>query len=209
VSKNKIDWFAIRNGPNFQDILNRETLEVLTATPNLELVTLNEIGCYHSVGASDTQMDRVYQAMKDEYTTLHKVPESWIYKGVFPGIWTVLFDPIIMVQDREIHMIRFFFREGYYLFDRRSKDHCKLISKWGDQGRENPWQEMRDYTYKAPLSTRMYQHDLPGHKQFYVDNNFGAVIGGYSKRSCRIAPVIVLSDAVEKVEFFNQSPRPK
>ena len=44
----------------------------------------------------------------------------------------------------------------------------------------------------------MKSNEYPSHKGFYEDNKFGALIG-YSDY---ISPVIVLTDAIEKIEFL-------
>lgn len=191
-----INWTRLKkkNYNLWRGILGKQTLAMLKSSSMLELSQLNEIGCFHGIPKKET-----FEIMKQEYEKEKGIPETWISKGNWPGIWVALFDPenVASYSSRLSHIIRFYFKDKFYLYDIYSKKHQKV---WEDEkgiDDSDPWSKLLNEEGLS-LEERMKRLSFPYHKNFYQQNKFGAVIG-YSDY---ISVVITLPESVEKVEFI-------
>ena len=71
-----------------QDNLRKETSESLRGSDRFELSKYNQTGYYHKVISMEE-----FKAMKRYWDMEKRVPQEWIIKGNWPGIWTALFKP--------------------------------------------------------------------------------------------------------------------
>lgn len=191
----KINWTELkRDYLTWREELYRITKELLTSSDRVELSKYNNDGYFHHV--SETKHFRL---MQEDYERNKRVPEEWLSKGNHPGIWTAMFNPHNTYSRAHlpIQIIRFYFKDGFFVYDRENPNHEKLLASWNGRGRKNPWKTLRN-NQGLSLGERMESHEYPSHKGFYIDNKFGALIG-YSDY---ISPVIVLEDAIEKIEFL-------
>lgn len=192
-----INWLELKEKDylRWKDTLIEKTLALLKSSGMLELTQLNEIGCFHRV--RDGQL---YEKMKQESETSEAISETWISKGDYPGIWTALFDPYntFSFSIGTPHIIRFYFKDGFYLYDKYSGEHQRMWEGWRSKGDSNPWSELLNDS-GVSLEERMRTQGLPHQRQFYTENRFGAVIG-YSDY---ISVIIILPESVKRVEFFD------
>ena len=184
----KIDYLKWRSK------LYRLTKELLTSSDRFELSQHNEEGYFHHVSNPEH-----FKQMYADWEREKRIPEEWVLKGNFPGIWTAMFSPhnTYSFAHLPIRIIRFYFKDGFFIYDRENPNHEKLLASWNGRGRKNPWKNLRN-ARGVSLEKRMKSDEYPSHKGFYEDNRFGALIG-YSDY---ISPVIVLEDAVETIEFL-------
>lgn len=159
------------------------------------LSDLNQEGYFHHVPDS-----RLYLQMKREWEELRRVPPHWISKGSWPGIWLAMFDPNnTFSRSYPPHMfLGFYFKEGYRIYDAENSDHVRLWEEYGGKESSNPWDYQKNEAGKS-LRSRLEFLQMPGNKNFFLQEKFGAIIG-YSDY---VAPVILLEDSVQSVEFLS------
>lgn len=191
-----INWPELQTGGfGWRDRLWVESLRLLTGSDPFELSRYNNVGYFHRVRSQSE-----FRRMRQTWRQLKSVPPEWIGKGTYPGIWTALFDPCntISFARPPIMIVRFYFRQGYFIFDIENQRHRELLDKWTreNKDRENPWQEIKDGQGQS-LKNKTRLHRFPSHKGFFEDNNFGALIGYYDY----ISVVIVLEGSIQEVEF--------
>ena len=194
-----INWpeLQVKQPPLWRTELPRRTIEVLSGSGDVYLAKHNEAGYFHNV--FDAQY---YGQMKDDWEALGKVPPEWILKGNRPGIWTAMFHPCNTCSrwENPLLIVRFYFKEGYKIFDRENETHQQLEQSWVGSN-PNPWKDALNShgrSLEQRLGSLFVSPPVSSHKKFYEDHKFGAIIG-YSDY---ISAVILLEDAVEKVEFF-------
>ena len=178
-----------------RDELYRRTLAELRKS--VELADLNDLGVYHKVHEFPH-----FEQMVRDWIELQQVPDFWISKGRWPGIWSALFEPeyTFSLATLPAHIVRFRFNPGYYLFDGQNEEHQEMFDNWSGRGKRNSWTKAYNSRNES-LADRLKsggQLPLPHHKRFYSDNKFGAAIG-YSDY---VSPVILLEDSVNRVEFM-------
>lgn len=191
-----MDWPRLKeNYRTWRFALFKKTLGTLSSSEMLELSQLNDIGYYHNVRSS-----KAFTKMRTEMNGTGAVPENWIYEKGEPGIWTALFDPCntYSISSEPPHIMQFYFKDGFYLFDLDSSKHQELWASWQANGTSNPWSTLLNGGTSS-LEERMKSQGFPDHKAFYKEHNFGATIG-YSDY---ISAVVVLPEAVEKVVFLD------
>jgi len=190
-----IDWNKLKQnrGSAWYGILAEKTLEALTSSDDVHLDQFNQPGYFHIV-----RNPKYFEQMKQDWNLEDKVPEGWITKGNFPGIWTAMFDPnnTYSKHSGPLLIVRFYFEDGYTIYNGENPDHVALWESW-EATDENPWESAINERGLS-LKKRIETYSLPPHKGFYERYKFGAVIG----RSDYISPVIVLEDSVAKVEFL-------
>ena len=192
-----INWLGLKRKDylGWRDALWKETQRILTISDKAELAQYNELGFFHKVSGQDE-----FEKMQQEWRKLKKVPQEWISKGAYPGIWTAMFSPhnTFSSSTAPILIIRFYFKEGYFLFDAENESHKELLESWLRQtgAEDNPWKSLKN-SLEESLEERMKRHNYPSFKRFFEDNRFGALIG-YSDY---IAVVVILEDSIQGVEF--------
>jgi len=192
------DWVKLKTeDPNsWKKDLWDATLKVLRSIPDLQIATLNEVGIYHRFKGSDH-----YETTKEQYVTMGTAQEDWISRGIYPGIWTALFDKCNTYSiARSRQFLRFYFRDGFDLYDPENPEHTRLWDEWTGKETDNAWKDMRGVR-GVSLEERMRFMRLPGHKRFYVDHSFGAFLGLQDYASL----VIIDELAIEGVEFIDNS----
>ena len=192
-----IDWIVLKEAGywEWRKELYERTLRLLTSSDELFLAQYNHLGYFHKV------LDKGhFEQMKDNWERLEGVPQEWFAKGYWPGIWTAMFDPsnTYSFHIGPIYIIRFYFKDGYRIYDRMNPNHKKLLEAWKGWDDKNPW-EYAVNEHGESLEQRMKLSYLPSHKKFFKDHKFGATIG-YSDY---ISPVVLLEDSVADVEFLN------
>jgi len=195
MKQEQINWLELKTDySKWRSELYRLTKEFLTSSDRFELFKHNNDGYFHHVSEANH-----FRQMQEDYENIGRVPEEWLSKGNVPGIWTAMFNPhnTYSIAHLPIHIIRFYFKDGFFIYDRENPNHEKLLESWNGKGRKNPWKNLRN-NRGVSLEERMKSNEYPSHKGFYEDNKFGALIG-YSDY---ISPVIVLTDAIEKIEFL-------
>ena len=196
VTGRNIDWPKMKEQYlGWRSNLNRLTKELMTVSNKVELSMYNEERYFHHV--HDTKH---FQEMRDFWEREKRVPEEWIYKGIWPGIWTAMFHPCntYSFAPEPIHIIRIYFKNGFFIYDRENVGHRKLWESWSGWSMNNPWRNLKNDEGMS-LERRMRNHRFPSYKGFYQANGFGALIG-YSDY---ISPVIVLEGSIERVEFLD------
>jgi len=193
---NCINWLELKKDySGWRSRLWEETQRVLTCSDKVELSQYNQVGYFHKVHRQSE-----FERMQQEWEQLRRVPHEWISKGIFPGIWTAMFNPsnTFSIAVLPIRIVRFYFKREYFIFDVQNPSHERLLNRWLKKNKtiENPWKDLRNHRGES-LEERMKFHGYPFHKKFFEDNNFGAIIG-YSDY---ISAVIVLEDAIQEVEF--------
>ena len=204
----KINWEFLKSKDymHWRETLYKETMVLLNAMAahKRELSEINDVGSYHKVFEPKEGEADIYQQMKDSYKAEGKVPEDWISKGNYPGIWTCLFNPnnaFSFTIKPVMHMMTFEFNDGYHVFDGMLQEHQEMWSQYEKNKAskvENSWSNMSN-SGNSSLEKRLGQHHLPSHKGFYEENKFGAV-AGYSDY---MSLVIMLPEAVKNVTFFD------
>jgi hypothetical protein len=195
MSVENLDWKKIKadDYDSWRNKLDLATIQLLKSKGKIELSSYNSIGYYHRV-----RNPAHFEIMKNEWRRIRKVPGEWISKGNVPGIWTAMFDPCNTYSYgiSPICIMRVYFKQGYYIFDPQDKNHNEFHMSWENRGETNEW-NTKFNDRGASLAKRMKELGCPDSKQFYRDNNFGAVIGYHDY----VSPVIVMEDAVENLEF--------
>ncbi len=191
----KIDWQELKTKKPlaWHNVLTRATMNLITS-PGFELSKGNEHGYFHHV-----REEKHFKQMQAEWEKKERVPEEWISKGQYPGIWAAMFNPCNTYSSwpPPHHIIRFYIKDNFFIYDWKNRKHEKAFKSWKAGGRKNPWTALKNEQGKS-LEKRMKNMRCPAHKCFYEDKKFGAVIGYLDY----LSPVIVLEDAVERVEFL-------
>ncbi len=196
---NDINWPELKGKDylKWRSDLWKMTQKILMSSNNVELSQNNEVGYFHKVpGAED------FKRMQLEWENTKRVPQEWISRGHFPGIWLAMFSPhntySIKSHGSSIQIIRFYFKRGYLIFDRENPSHNEILKNWLEKNVviDNPWDILVN-SYVESLRERMGLHGYPFFKKFFEDNHFGAFVG-YSDY---LATVIALEDSIDKVEF--------
>ncbi|MFH1369780.1 MAG: hypothetical protein ABII09_00595 [Planctomycetota bacterium] len=174
--------------------LGRLTMELMAASGRVELSAYNEEGYFHHVPGTGH-----FEEMRAFWEREGRVPEEWVGKGRWPGIWTAMFHPCntYSMAHEPVHVVRFYFKDGYYVYDGGNTGHRRLWKGWSGWGAENRWRALKN-DEGSSLEGRMRNHGLPSHKWFYESNRFGAALG-YEDY---VSPVIVLESCVSDVEFL-------
>lgn len=192
-----INWPRLKKNIKWRGILREKTLDALTVSNKVELSQYNGLGYFHKVPNTED-----FERMRLQWENTKRVPQEWISKGHFPGIWLAMFSPhntySVISCTSPILIARFYFKEGYYVFDRENLSHNKIFQKWLERNVviDNPWDILAN-SYVESLRDRMELHGYPPFKKFFEDNHFGALIG-YSDY---IATVIILEESIDRVEF--------
>lgn len=197
MNNDALDWREIKseNLQEWRDRLNEETSTLLSGSEPIELSQYNDRGFYHKVDGKE-----IFKNMRQEWEDNNQVPEQWISRGQFPGIWTAMFDPrnTFSLKTGNLYVLRFYFKEGYDIYDPNNPESKEQWREW-DKGDQNPWSHLENKEGRS-LEERLtsgFYLPFPNHKQFYEENNYAAALG-YSDY---ISPVILLEDAVKQVEF--------
>jgi hypothetical protein len=194
VTTRNTDWTELKTHyMEWRAELYKATQELLTSSDRIELANYNDKGYFHHV-----RDVKLFEQMQALYEKEKSVPDEWISKGNFPGIWTAMFDPqnTFSIASLPVCIARFHFKEGYSIYDKFNPMHKELWESW-DKKSKDLWNLLRNDS-KDSLEKRMKSYGYPHLKGFYEENKFGAVIG-YSDY---ISPVIVLGSSISKVEFF-------
>ncbi|GAF82836.1 unnamed protein product [marine sediment metagenome] len=195
MKQKEINWDKLKGDYHlWRKELYRLTKELLTSSGRFELSKYNEEGYFHHVSDSE-----YFKQMRMDWDREKRVPEKWISKGYLPGIWTAMFNPhnTYSIARLPIHIIRFYFKEGFFIYNIENRNHKKIFASWNESSRKNPWKILKN-DRRESLEERMKAYKCPTHKSFYEDNKFGAIVG-YSDY---ISPVIVLEEAIERIEFL-------
>lgn len=191
----EINWHDLksRDFERWKYELYGETEKLLKSSDRVELASYNDIGYYHNFKGPD-----FYAKAKETWGRKPGAISKRICSGWYPGIWTVMFDQVNSHSPPERpHAVRITFREGFSVYDRQNQVHKEMAGYWNPDQRENPWEDVSD-VWGWNFARKMELHQYPSHKSFYEENKIGAVIG-YSDF---ISPVIILEEAVDKVEFL-------
>lgn len=206
MSLEQTNWAKLKRTDYLRWIkeLEDRTLDLLTAHDETYLARFNEHGYFHR----PPEMEH-FEQMKRDWKRFGRVPEEWIYKGEWPGIWTAMFDLRNTYSFRigPLYAVRFYFKDGFRIYNGMNPKHISQWESWDAKGQPNPWEHALN-EHGQSLKQRMendLRPPLPSHKNFFRDHKFGAVIG-YSDY---ISPVIILEDSVENVEFLDFSTRSK
>ena len=162
MKQNNIDWEKLKQKEylKWRSLLAKKTLEIINSASPLVLQKLNIIGCYHRV--SD---DEVFRKMQTDYRELERVPESWIYQGNFPGIWTALFHQTNTAGfGSEVkNILRIYFQPGFTLFDPENVNQKGEWQNWSNSDSENPWSTLKNDNNKS-LEERLKLLRAPSHR---------------------------------------------
>lgn len=194
----EINWTELKKDYNkWRSELYRLTKELLTCSNKVELSQYNEHGYYHKVRKKE-----FFEQMKQDWKNFKKVSQEWLAKGNFPGIWTAMFDPhnTYSIHSGSLCIVKFYFKNGYYIYDRMNSIHTNLLEIWEGVSEPNPWETIKNengLSLKQRIEKGFFL-SFPSHKKFFEDHKFGAVIG-YSDY---ISPVIILEDSIKNVEFM-------
>lgn len=194
---NNINWPELKEEDylKWRSNLWKETQKILTSSDRVELSQYNELGFFHRVSNKDA-----FEMMQREWQELKLVPQKWIGRGAYPGIWTAMFSPHNTFSRAVLPILitRFYFKKGYFIFDAKNSSHNGILEAWLKKNEiiENPWENLRNFRGES-LETRMKLHKYPSFKKFFEDNHFGALMG-YSDY---LAVVIMLEDSIQEVEF--------
>lgn len=192
----EIDWpqLQAKQSESWRKVLPEATLSRLISSDGL--ADYNEEGYFHDV----PEMHH-YQQMQENLDSLGRVEPEWISKGNNPGIWIAMFHPCNTRSqwNRSLHIVRFYFKEGYKVFDGRNAEHQQLHHMWENNDDPNQWKdEVNAHGESLEQRLKIFRPLVPTHKKFYEDHKFAAIIG-YSDYD---SLVILLEDSIEKVEFF-------
>lgn len=197
MSQDSLDWWEIKSERPFEwrEKLAEETLNLFSDSRQVELSQYNEKGYYHKVSSEE-----IFEKMRQEWKDNDQVPEEWISRGKFPGIWTAMFNPINTFSRKTgaLYALRFYFKDGYHIYDSKSPEKKEKWEEWDKQDL-NPWAHLENgdgETLKERLESGLYR-PFPSHKKFYEENDYGAAIG-YSDY---ISPVILLEESISDVKF--------
>ena len=193
--RKNIDWNERKKlFLGWRNELNRLTRELMTSSGRIQLSDYNDDGYYHHV-----QSQKHFDDMKSCYEKNGNVPQSWFYKGRFPGIWISMFDPCntYTIAYEPLHFVRLYFKDDFSIFDKENTAHKRRWKDWGGWRIDNMWSRQRNGE-GVSMESRMRGQGVPSHKWFYEANRFGAFLG-YNDY---ISPVAVLEDSIEKVEFI-------
>ncbi|MFH1473515.1 MAG: hypothetical protein ABIE55_01340 [Candidatus Aenigmatarchaeota archaeon] len=198
----EINWSELRKkSMQWKPTLNKLTRELLTSSDKAELSKYNNDGYFHYVRIieENNNSTEIFEKMKMFWEKEKRVPEEWISIRSLPGIWTAMFSPENTYSSAQppIHILRFYFKDGFFVYDNENPRHRKISKSWKTGGRKNPWKNSENI-HGNSMEKRMKGNKYPSHKCFYEDNSIGAIIGYHDY----ISPVIVLEDSVEKVEFL-------
>lgn len=196
MKPSKINWPELKkNYLRWRNRLWTETHKLFTISDRVELSRYNQLGYFHKVPNQNW-----FKQMQHDWRQLGEIPQKWISKGGLPGIWTAMFDSCntFSLAKLPILIVRFYFKEGYFIFDGQNPSHSNLLKLWSGENRENPWKKLKNCRGES-LEDKMKLHGFPSHKRFFEDNDFGAVLG-YSDY---ISPIIVLEKSIKKIEFFH------
>ncbi len=190
----EIDWVRIK--PDYlvwRSLLYYHTKNLLICSEKVELSEFNDFGYFHHVPETS------FRQMSGQWEDSGKVPEEWITKGDYPGIWTAMFDShnTYSWAKQPVYIVRFYFKDGFFIYDKKNPVHNDLFQTWDSGNRANKWNFLEN-TKGQTMGKRMEFNGYPSHKEFFKENKFGAVVG-YSDY---ISPVIVLEDSIENVEFI-------
>ena len=201
MNMEQINWMELKrtNYLEWGEELRRRTLELLTVHDDTYLAQFNQCGYFHRV------RDRGhFEQMRKDWERFGRVPEEWIYKGKWPGIWAAMFDPHNTYShsgDLFLYVARFSFKDGFRIYKVANPKHRNQWETWDAKDRPNPWEHTLNERRQS-LKQRM-ENDLcsplPSHKKFFEDHKFGVVMG-YSDY---VSPIITLEDSVENVEFLD------
>ena len=192
-----INWRELKRNSYFiwRDELTNRTLELLTNSSKVDLSVYNHYGYFHRVRNIEH-----FEQMKQDWQNLCRVPQEWIVKGDYPGIWTAMFNPhnTYSVSVGPPRIARFYFQDGYFIYDSANPDHKNLWENWQNISQPNVWENIKCENKKSLKQKIEETLLLPSHKKFFEEYRFGGVIG-YSDY---IAPVIFLEDSIERVDFL-------
>lgn len=203
-----IDWLALKGQDymKWRQTLAEATIKLFTCSSQVCLSEYNKQGYFHKVRDSTH-----FEQMKDDWQMNGKVPSNWIAKGTWPGIWTALFNEhnTYSFGSSSLNNMRVYFKDNYFIYDGKNMEHQDLWQRWSAKNLslfsfkkpENLWKKLCNEQGDS-LEERMkrgFYLPFPHHKKFYEDHKFGAAIG-YSDY---IAAVVMLEDAVERVEFLD------
>jgi len=127
MESSDISWPKLQaSGSGWRNRLWTESLKLLTGSDPFELSQYNNVGYFHRVRSQSE-----FRLMQQTWEQLKSVPPEWIGKGNYPGIWTALFDSCntYSYASPPIMIVRFYFRQGYFLFDTESQLHQELLDK--------------------------------------------------------------------------------
>ena len=178
MNQQNIDWTGLKrtNPLQWRRELGDRTLEALAGSNEVRLSQFNQQGYFHKVANPEH-----FQRMKDNWGRLRKVPQEWISKGQWPGIWTALFEPHNTYSFRigPLYVIRFYFKDGYQIYNGMNEQHKHLWETWDGEDQPNPWEHLkneRGETLKQRMESGFYL-PFPSHKKFFENHKFGAAIG--------------------------------
>lgn len=151
-----MDWPKLkRDYLRWRSELYRLTEEFLTRSSRVELSEYNEVGYFHHV------QKRHFDQMREHWEKEKKVSEAWIAKGRFPGIWMAMFSPhnTYSIDSLPVCVIRFYFKDGFYLYDQKNPAHQNLWSRW-KRGKKNPWRFLKN-DFGESLEKKLKLHGYP------------------------------------------------
>ncbi|KAH0829903.1 hypothetical protein AYO21_09261 [Fonsecaea monophora] len=182
----------------FRDTLYEVTRECLKemAKDEVDLAELNNVGVFHKF---DEKAGNVYQ----DFGADKSMPDDWIYRGSFPGIWCALKSPnntytIALVGTK---IGQFKFNTGFKIYDPQSTTHMEKWEIWKSRAensaKHNPWDDAEN-TDGLTMSTRvgLYLADANDFN-FYLENGYGAVVGYTDYVSLVIVDKNLVSDLLD------------
>lgn len=194
---NNINWSELKENDYliWRSNLWIETQKILTSSNRVELSQYNELGYFHKIHNQNE-----FKGRQREWQELKRVPQEWIGRGNYPGIWTAMFSPhnTFSRATPPILITRFYFKKGYFVFDVKNPFHKQILKAWLRKKEmiDNPWKNIRNFRGES-LEEIMKLYNYPYFKRFFEDNCFGALVG-YSDY---VAVVIVLEGSIQEVEF--------
>jgi hypothetical protein len=198
-----LSWSEIKEigYPFWRNLLDQRTQSILTSSNRVQLSDYNNEGYFHLV-----QNKNNYEQMKNDWQEHERVPQQWMNKGRYGGLWVAMFDEVNTYSHiiNSGKTIRFYFKDGYSIFDKMNKKHLNLentgrLSTLKKLFQGNRWDQLKDGR-GIKFSEKIKNLGCPGNKGFYKKNKFGAVIGYRNY----VSPVIVLEDSVKSVEFLDE-----
>ncbi len=119
-----------------------------------------------------------------------KIPNIWLSQG---GLKLGMFSPenSFAVANHPITILRVYFKKGFKLFNRENINHMSLWKNFKSDHFKNSWEKLPELIKK--LKKQIY----PNHIEFYKKNGFA----GFLDYSDMVMPVILISNAINKVEF--------
>lgn len=165
------------------------------AKHSLPLSELKKWGVFHKISR------RYADPLLVEWSKTKKANAQWIANGSNPGIWCGLLHRFnARLGCPAPTYLQFTFSAKYKLYDPDNKEHDKLWKAWSsvkeNLAKPNPWENVVNYRKESMQEQMHRKFQMPYHKSFFEENNFGACLVQWDY----VALCILLEDSIESIE---------